>query len=220
MKPNTLFLSILGAISTASISVLPSFAQTTPVPITGGNLSASANLTGILSINSASLLTSFGTITLTDGSGALTIPAINYNSSTPFNPPTSPTRLPAAGDVVNYSGLTSGIISGQSFTSATTNATGTVTSFSLSLATGTATGTAIVTSGTIALPSSLVSSLSSTTGGTTGITNNSPISSIIPLNDVDASNLFNSQPVLESGKNFLPPSSLAGSRIHPDLSSR
>ena len=219
MKPNTLFLSILGAISTASISVLPSFAQTTPVPITGGNLSASANLTGILSINSASLLTSFGTITLTDGSGALTIPAINY-SSTLFNPPTSPTRLPAAGDVVNYSGLTSGIISGQSFTSATTNATGTVTSFSLSLATGTATGTAIVTSGTIALPSSLVSSLSSTTGGTTGITNNSPISSIIPLNDVDASNLFNSQPVLESGNNFLPPSSLAGSRIHPDLSSR
>ena len=216
MKPTTLFLSILGAISTASISVLPSFAQTTPVPITGGNLSASANLTGILSINSASLLTSFGTITLTDGSGALTIPAINYNSSTPFNPPTSPTRLPAAGDVVNYSGLTSGIISGQSFTSATTNATGTVTSFSLSLATGTATGTAIVTSGTIALPSSLVSSLSGTTGGT----NNSPISSIIPLNDVDASNLFNSQPVLESGNNFLPPSSLAGSRIHPDLSSR
>jgi len=218
MKPNTLFLSILGAISTASISVLPSFAQTTPVPITGGNLSASANLTGILSINSASLLTSFGTITLTDGSGALTIPAINYNSSTPFNPPTSPTRLPAAGDVVNYSGLTSGIISGQSFTSATTNATGTVTDFSLSPTTATA--TASVTSGTIALPSSLVSSLSSTTGGTTGITNNSPISSIIPLNDVDASNLFNSQPVLESGNNFLPPSSLAGSRIHPDLSSR
>ena len=218
MKPNTLFLSILGAISTASISVLPSFAQTTPVPITGGNLSASANLTGILSINSASLLTSFGTITLTDGSGALTIPAINYNSSTPFNPPTSPTRLPAAGDVVNYSGLTSGIISGQSFTNATTNATGTVTDFSLSPTTATA--TASVTSGTIALPSSLVSSLSSTTGGTTGITNNSPISSIIPLNDVDASNLFNSQPVLESGNNFLPPSSLAGSRIHPDLSSR
>jgi len=219
MKPNTLFLSILGAISTASISVLPSFAQTTPVPITGGNLSASADLnTGILSYNSASLLTSFGTITLTGGSGELTIPAINYNSSTPFNPPTSPTRLPAAGDVVNYSGLTSGIISGQSFTSATTNATGTVTDFSLSPTTATA--TASVTSGTIALPSSLVSSLSSTTGGTTGITNNSPISSIIPLNDVDASNLFNSQPVLESGNNFLPPSSLAGSRIHPDLSSR
>ena len=217
MKPNTLFLSILGAISTASISVLPSFAQTTPVPITGGNLSASANLTGMLSINSASLLTSFGTITLTGGSGELTIPAINY-SSTLFNPPTSPTRLPAAGDVVNYSGLTSGIISGQSFTNATTNATGTVTDFSLSPTTATA--TASVTSGTIALPSSLVSSLSSTTGGTTGITNNSPISSIIPLNDVDASNLFNSQPVLESGKNFLPPSSLAGSRIHPDLSSR
>ena len=218
MKPNTLFLSILGAISTASISVLPSFAQTTPVPITGGNLSASADLnTGILSYNSASLLTSFGTITLTGGSGELTIPAINY-SSTLFNPPTSPTRLPAAGDVVNYSGLTSGIISGQSFTNATTNATGTVTDFSLSPTTATA--TASVTSGTIALPSSLVSSLSSTTGGTTGITNNSPISSIIPLNDVDASNLFNSQPVLESGNNFLPPSSLAGSRIHPDLSSR
>lgn len=209
MKPTTLFLSILGAISTASISVLPSFAQTTPVPITGGNLSASANLTGMLSINSASLLTSFGTITLTGGSGALTIPAINYNSSTPFNPPTSPTRLPAAGDVVNYSGLTSGIISGQSFTSATTNATGTVTSFSLSPVTGTATGTAIVTSGTIALPSSLVSSLPT-----------SPISSIIASNDETARKIFNNQPVLESGNNFLPPSSLAGSRIHPDLSSR
>lgn len=205
MKPNTLFLSILGAISTASISVLPSFAQTTPVPITGGNLSASANLiTGILSYNSASLLTSFGTITLTDGSGALTIPAINYNSSTPFNPPT---RLPAAGDVVNYSGLTSGIISGQSFVNATTNATGTVTDFSLSPTTATA--TASVTSGTINLPSSLVSSLPT-----------SPISSIIASNDETARKIFNNQPVLESGKNFLPPSSLAGSRIHPDLSSR
>lgn len=208
MKPNTLFLSILGAISTASISVLPSFAQTTPVPITGGNLSASANLiTGILSYNSASLLTSFGTITLTDGSGALTIPAINYNSSTPFNPPISPTRLPAVGDVVNYDGLTSGIISGQSFTSATTNATGTVTDFSLSPTTATA--TASVTSGTINLPSSLVSSLPT-----------SPISSIIASNDETARKIFNNQPVLESGKNFLPPSSLAGSRIHPDLSSR
>lgn len=207
MKPTTLFLSILGAISTASISVLPSFAQTTPVPITGGNLSASANLnTGILSINSASLLTSFGTITLTGGSGALTIPAINYNSSNPLN---SPTRAPAVGDVVNYDGSTSGIISGQSFTSATTNATGTVTSFSLSPATGTATGTAIVTSGTIALPSSLVSSLPT-----------SPISSIIASNDETARKIFNNQPVLESGNNFLPPSSLAGSRIHPDLSSR
>lgn len=216
MKPTTLFFSLLSAIGVSTVSALPSFAQTTPVPITGGNLSASADLnTGILSYDSASLLTSFGTITLTAGSGALTIPAINYDSSTPFNPPT---RLPAVGDDVNYSGLTNGIISGQSFVNAPTNGTGTVTSFSLSLTTATA--TASVTSGTIALPSSLVSSLSSTTGGTTGITNNSPISSIIPLNDVDASNLFNSQPVLESGKNFLPPSSLAGSRIHPDLSSR
>ena len=156
MKPTTLFLSILGAISTASISVLPSFAQTTPVPITGGNFSASADLnTGILSYNSGSLLTSFGTITLTAGSGALTIPAINYDSSTPFDPLNPPTS-PAVGDDVNYVGLTSGIISGQSFVNAPTNGTGTVTSFSLSIATATATATASVTSGTIALPSSLV----------------------------------------------------------------
>lgn len=218
MKPTTLFLSILGAISTASISMLPSFAQTTPVPITGGslgitNLSAGGGVVVVFNPG-AIILTSFGPISVSSG----TVGNANSQAGAVVQNgvlAVLPTRPDQVGDSFTASGIASGSLSGNTLNNFNYAVTGTISSITFNPPVSSQVNFAL-NGGNVSLPSSLVSSLSGTTGGT----NNSPISSIIPLNDVDASNLFNSQPVLESGKNFLPPSSLAGSRIHPDLSSR
>lgn len=237
MKKALLF-SILGVIGAVNLSAIPSFSQTTPVSLSGGSFSATnSSTTGVTSFNGGTALTSLGTIVFSNVTGgALTIPTIGFNSTSP----TPPSRLPIAGDSVNVvNGISSGTLSGQSFTNALLNSTGAVQTFSQSGANNTITGS--ITSGTIQLPSPLVSSLSGT--GTTGTTrttgasgtgtagsifgnsNTSGIfgSTVGSSSAVTASqtqivrNIFGLQPVADVEQYFLPPSGLAGSRIHPDL---
>ena len=162
MKSTNIFCSVLGAISAVTISAVPTFAQTTSVPITGGSFSAT-NTTGVgTTYNSATALTSLGIINFSSVTqGALTIPAIGFTSIGVSNP----SRLPVVGDTVNaVNTISSGTISNQSFTNAPLNATGLVQTFSQP-AVNVYVLTASISSGTIVLPSSLVSTLS---GGTTG----------------------------------------------------
>ena len=150
---------------------VPPTSGTTSVPLVGGIFSAT-NTTGVgTTYNSATALTSLGTINFTSVTeGALTIPAIGFTSVGVSNP----SRFPVAGDVVNVNNtISSGTISNQSFTNAPLNATGLVQTFSQT-ASNVSVLTGSVSSGTIGLPSSLVTSLSSNTGGTTGGTTSVP----------------------------------------------
>jgi hypothetical protein len=193
---------------------------TTSVPLTGGIFSAT-NTTGVgTTYNSATALTSLGTINFTSVTGgALTIPAIGFTSVGVSNP----SRFPVAGDVVNVNNtISSGTISNQSFTNAPLNGTGLVQTFSQT-ASNVFVLTGSISSGTIGLPSSLVTSLSSNTGSTTG-GNTGGTTTSIPSNLVasvqNARNILNIQSIPDVAKPFLPTSSLAGSRIHPDLFAR
>lgn len=206
MKPTTLFFSLLSAISVSTLT-LPSLAQTTSIPVSGG-FSVVVFATGGINFSYGTVLSSLG-------------PISNISVGQIIGAPLQATGPNVSvGDTLSFAGTSSGdIISAggiASFSDAPTNLIATVTFVSGTIPysnpptqnenfEGTFTGSVLI-------PSSIIP--------ITPNSSNSPISSIIPLNDVDASNLFNSQPVLESGKNFLPPSSLAGSRIHPDLSSR
>ena len=177
------------------------------IPLIGGNFSAT-NTTGVGTIyNSATALTSLGTIVFSSVTGGeLTIPAIGFTSIGVSNP----SRLPVAGDVVNVRDtIASGTIANQSFTGAPLSARGLVQTLSQP-ASNVYVLTGSITGGSIQLPNSLITSLS---GGSF----NSPISRLIAVNDESARRIFNAQPVLESGNNFLPPSSLSSSRIHPGL---
>ena len=239
MKPTTLFFSFLGAISAASISALPSFAQTTggtggtgggttttTVPVTGGNFSFNATYGGLvstLSFTSATALTSFGTIIVTNGSSTqVSIPAIGVTLRDQERSPAGtnvPSRAPATGDSISASGKADGTIANQSFSNAPFFVNGNILSSSLSPTsanTGSVSITASIASGSFQLPTSFVNGLSTNTGATA----NSPIISIIFVTNETASKILNAQPVLEDARNFLPPSSLASSRIHPGLGSR
>ncbi len=220
MKKALLF-SVLGIIGAVNLPASPSFSQTTSVSISGGNFSATtSSTTGVTSFNGGTALTSFGTIVFSNVTGgALTIPTIGFNSTSP----TPPSRLPIAGDSVNVvNGSSSGTLSGQSFTNALLNSTGAVQTFSQSGANNTITGS--ITSGTILLPSPLVSGLSGTgtTGaifGTTGIfgSTGGSSSTVTESNKQLARNILGLQPVPDVEQYFLPPSGLASSRIHPDV---
>ena len=84
MKPTNLFFSLLGSISTISLlATLPSFAQTTFVPFTGGNFTASV-LSGVTTFNSGTGLTSLGTITFSSVTGGTTT-AQAASVSSPIN---------------------------------------------------------------------------------------------------------------------------------------
>ena len=225
MKKALLF-SILGVIGAVNLSAIPSFSQTTPVSLSGGNFSAtSSSTTGVTSFNSGTALTSFGTIVFTNVTGgALTIPTIGFNSTIS----TPPSRLPIAGDSVNVvNASSSGTLSGLSFTNALLNSTGAVQTFSQSGTNNTITGS--LSSGTIQLPSSLVSSLSgssttsssttissTTSSGTNGVIFGST-STLTSSQTQIVRNVLGLQPVADVEQYFLPPSGLAGSRIHPDL---
>ena len=116
MKPTTLFFSLLSAISVSAVSAIPSFAQTTSVPIIGGSFSGT-NTTGVgTTFNNAFALTPLGTVIFTSiTGGALTVPATGFTSVGVSNP----SRLPVALDVVNINNaISSGTISNQSFSGA------------------------------------------------------------------------------------------------------
>jgi hypothetical protein len=211
-----------------------------PPTVTGVSLNAIPIISGSFSTTepgeyfNATALTSLGTIIFSSVTGGeVTIPAIGFTSIGISNT----SRLPAAGDVFNISdAIASGAIARQPFTKRLP-AAGDVFNISDAIASGTiarqpftnsplsVTGviqplsqpdpnvyllTVSITGGTIGLPSSLITSLS-------GGSSNSPISQLIAINDETAKKILNAQPVLEGSRNFLPPSSLANSRIHPGL---
>ena len=215
MKSTNIVYSVLGAISAVTISAVPTFAQTTSVPITGGSFTATVT-SGVTTFNSGTALTSLGTITFSSVTGGTT---------------TAPSGVAVGNSVILSNGISNGSIGSpsQQFTNATLNLTGTISSVTNPSINVFNVG-ANVNSGNIVLSNSLVSSLSGTgtTGtGTTGTIfgNTSGIfgstggssSTVIAANNQIVRNILGLQPVADVEQYFLPPSGLAGSRIHPDL---
>ena len=198
-----------GTISVPNSSIV---VPTTSVDFTNGNFFFEG--TNLLpTLKSGSALTPFGPITFSSISasspGSARVPATEYSDG-------RRPRLPIAGDEIEvYSFLLSGKIANQAFADALTSGKGVIQSWTQSGIDSPVytVSTTFTLAGKIQLPTSLVSSLS---GGTTG-TSNSPIRSIIFVTDEIARKIFNAQPVLEGSRDFLPPSSLANSRIHPGL---
>ena len=221
MKPTTLFFSLIGAISAASFSAIPSFAQTTPVTVTGGNFSFNFTYGGLVNtvpFTSATALTPFGPVIVTNGSSTqVSIPSVGVTlRDKESSPPGTnvPSGLPAIGAFISASGNADGTISNQLFSNAPFSVNGNIQSRSInptSANTGSGSVTASINTGFFDLPTSFVNSLSIPSEESL------PISSIIRANEESARRIFNTQPVLESGNNFLPSSSLSSSRIHPDL---
>ena len=141
MKVTTLLSSILGAVSAVTFSALPSFAQSTIVPITGGNFTATVT-SGVAAFTSGTALTSVGTIVFSSVTGGTT----NAPSGLAINNPVNLTGGSSNGTIGT---------SAQPFASAPLNLNGTITSIQ-------ATGPNIfnvganVISGNITLPTSLV----------------------------------------------------------------
>jgi hypothetical protein len=212
MKSTNIVYSVLGAISAVTVSAVPTFAQTT-VPITGGSFTATVT-SGVTTFNSGTALTSFGTITFSSVTGGTT---------------TAPSAV-IGSPVVLSNGISSGSIGSpsQPFTNALLNINGTISSVSNPSINVFNVG-ANVNSGNIVLSNSLVSSLSGTgttgtgtTGaifGTTGIfgSTGGSSSTVTESNKQLARNILGLQPVPDVEQYFLPPSGLAGSRIHPDV---
>ena len=201
MKATTLLSSILGAVSAVTFSALPSFAIPTTVPITGGtfNVIVNQNKTPTLvSFNAGTALTPLGPIVFSSISNI----AIDFPFGLTDDQP------------IAFAAMSStGTISGQSFTNAPLNLTGIISTAFLIFPSTTLVNTT-VTSGTISLSTKLVASLTPTP------------TSLIPPNNIsklvaDAKSArgildIQSVPDVEQ-QEFLPPSGLAGSRIHPDL---
>jgi len=209
MKPTTLLFSLLSAIGVSAISALPSFAQTTSIPFTGA-VSVSVFASGGYAVTYLSVLSSLGTISVTDG------------QITGVSPVTVAGPNISVGDVVAVTGTSTGSIGffaggNANFFNVPTNLTLTAKTVSGVIPyigpVNTNQNFSADFSGFVVIPNS---SITSAIGGTASSAN-SPISRLISVNEESARRIFNAQPVLESGNNFLPPSRLSSSRIHPDL---
>jgi hypothetical protein len=164
---STLFV-LLGAVSATTITALPSFAQTTPVAVTGGSLAITNNLlTGVVSINSgANILTSVGPISIS--SGTITNATTQAGTVVQNGMITDvPSRADQVGDSFDASGTASGALSGNTLNNVNYVLTGTISSLVFSPS-GNVQPTSsqvdfALNGGSFSLPTALVNSLSGTT---------------------------------------------------------